>query len=162
MDDRQAREESGGSVKWLLYQFWWKVTVFETRITMLHNCKGCWQPCGWNGQTVFSSVIFSYLLDSRYTLVTVYVVNIFSQLVITYFVIQHITVLNFHKVRFVYLLFNCFWVYLSHLRRSPLLQIYKTFFHIFFFQYLDLKKTQNLKWIYKLLWYAKKGRKILV
>lgn len=79
----------------------------------------------------------------------------FSQLVITYFMIQHITVLNFHKVRFVYLLFNCFWVYLSYIR-SPLLQIYKTFFHIFFFQYLDFFKKQILKWICKLLWYAQK------
>lgn len=80
----------------------------DHHVAQLHGALSNWQPCGWNGQTVFSSVIFSCLLDSRYTLITLYVVNIFSQLVITYFMIQHITVLNFHKVRFAYLLFNCF------------------------------------------------------
>lgn len=60
---------------------------------------------------------------------------------------------NFHEVRFVHFFLYCFWVSSSHLGRASLLQIYKTFFHIFFFQYWDWKAHRFLNEFGKLPWY---------
>lgn len=107
----------------------------------LHSVLCCnWQPYSWKWQFVFSMLTFSYVLNNRYILVIICCKYFFT-----------VGCNQFHDSKYQSFKFSwsqicwsfpfCFWVSLSHLGRSSYLQIYKTCFHIFFFQYLDWKKT---------------------